>query len=147
MSKDVSVNEEEVRMYCLHHPFHRPKINIGAVAILLIVIELGVEQLTSWVFERLWKDFSLDISYIVCYIGISLFVISLFGHWIAILFIKLYQCYAPERIRRKCICQPSCSEYAIVVFRKYGMLVGGYKTYTRLFHTCKGKYYIIDNPT
>lgn len=38
--------------------------------------------------------------------------------------IKLYQHYAPEDIRRRCLFKPTCSEYAILAIEKYGLIVG-----------------------
>lgn len=42
----------------------------------------------------------------------------------AIYMIKIYQRYAPERIRNKCRFEPSCSEYMILVIEKYGLFKG-----------------------
>lgn len=60
--------------------------------------------------------------------------------------VRLYQHYAPEHIRRRCMCQPTCSEYAILAVKKYGVIIGLYKTYIRLFRTCGGTVYKIDYP-
>lgn len=60
--------------------------------------------------------------------------------------IKLYQHYAPEEIRRRCLFKPTCSEYAILAIKKYGLIIGLVKTYSRLFKKCKGNIYRIDYP-
>jgi putative membrane protein insertion efficiency factor len=60
--------------------------------------------------------------------------------------VRLYQHYAPERIRRKCIFKPTCSEYMILAIEKYGLLKGLYKGINRMFFKCKGFYYSIDYP-
>lgn len=60
--------------------------------------------------------------------------------------IRLYQRYAPERIRRKCLFKPTCSEYAILAIEKYGVIRGLYKSYIRLFKKCRGRTYRIDEP-
>lgn len=60
--------------------------------------------------------------------------------------IRLYQRYAPEHIRRKCLFKPTCSEYAILAIEKYGVIRGGYKAYIRLFKKCRGRTYRIDEP-
>ena len=60
--------------------------------------------------------------------------------------IKLYQHYAPEEIRRRCVFMPTCSEYAILAIRKYGFIIGLYKSYYRLFYRCRGNIYQIDYP-
>jgi putative component of membrane protein insertase Oxa1/YidC/SpoIIIJ protein YidD len=60
--------------------------------------------------------------------------------------VRLYQRYAPERIRRKCIFKPTCSEYMILALEKYGLIKGLYKGMYRMFFKCKGFYYSVDYP-
>lgn len=60
--------------------------------------------------------------------------------------IHLYQRYAPEHIRRRCLFKPTCSEYAILAIEKYGVIVGVRKAYIRLFKRCHGMIYRIDEP-
>jgi putative component of membrane protein insertase Oxa1/YidC/SpoIIIJ protein YidD len=60
--------------------------------------------------------------------------------------VRLYQRYAPERIRRKCIFKPTCSEYMILALEKYGLIKGLYKGCYRMFFRCKGFFYSIDYP-
>lgn len=60
--------------------------------------------------------------------------------------IRLYQRYAPESVRRRCLFKPTCSEYAVLAIKKYGVIKGGYKAYVRLFKKCCGRTYRIDEP-
>ncbi|MBQ8782837.1 MAG: membrane protein insertion efficiency factor YidD [Clostridia bacterium] len=60
--------------------------------------------------------------------------------------IRLYQHYAPEDIRRRCLFKPTCSEYAILAVKKYGVVIGLFKAYKRLFKRCRGNIYMIDYP-
>lgn len=60
--------------------------------------------------------------------------------------IRLYQHYAPEEIRRRCLFKPTCSEYAILAIKKNGLIIGLLKTYIRLFKKCRGNIYRIDYP-
>jgi putative component of membrane protein insertase Oxa1/YidC/SpoIIIJ protein YidD len=60
--------------------------------------------------------------------------------------IKLYQRYAPEDIRRRCLFMPTCSEYTIMVVRKYGAVIGFCKAYFRLVYLCRGNIYRIHYP-
>ncbi|MCI7428800.1 MAG: membrane protein insertion efficiency factor YidD [Methanobrevibacter sp.] len=64
----------------------------------------------------------------------------------AITIIKLYQHYAPEEVRRRCLLKPTCSEYAILVIKKYGTIIGTFKTWRRLKYYCRGDVYYIDEP-
>jgi putative component of membrane protein insertase Oxa1/YidC/SpoIIIJ protein YidD len=60
--------------------------------------------------------------------------------------VKLYQHYAPEKMRRKCLFKPTCSEYMILAIEKNGVSKGTYQGLRRLFIKCKGRYYSIDYP-
>jgi putative component of membrane protein insertase Oxa1/YidC/SpoIIIJ protein YidD len=60
--------------------------------------------------------------------------------------VKLYQHYAPEEVRRRCLFMPTCSEYTIMAVRKYGCFIGLCKSYYRLVYRCNGILYQIDYP-
>jgi putative component of membrane protein insertase Oxa1/YidC/SpoIIIJ protein YidD len=60
--------------------------------------------------------------------------------------IKLYQHYAPEEIRRRCLFMPTCSECAILAVRKYGSIIGLCKSFYRLVYLCSGNIYKIHYP-
>ncbi|MBQ6431527.1 MAG: membrane protein insertion efficiency factor YidD [Oscillospiraceae bacterium] len=83
-------------------------------------------------------------------IAISLIVIvfSDFAfRYLGIKTIECYQHYAKEEIRRRCICVPSCSEYAILCLKKYELVHALIKIHHRLYVTCYGSDYIIDWPS
>lgn len=65
--------------------------------------------------------------------------------WI-VMAVALYQHYAPEEIRRRCLFMPTCSEYMILAVTKYGAIIGLYKGWDRLFRRCRGNIYRIDYP-
>ena len=46
--------------------------------------------------------------------------------------VSIYQAIAPEKIRRKCRFEPSCSQYMILAVEKYGALKGLLKGLRRL---------------
>jgi len=79
----------------------------------------------------------LSINAIVIFLGAKFFLIGM---------VKLYQRYATEDVRRRCLFKPTCSEYAIMSLQKYGMIIGLYKTYIRVFKKCRGNIYRIDYP-
>ena len=62
-----------------------------------------------------------------------------------IVLIKAYQHYASDDMRKSCHCVPSCSEYSILVLKKYPLLIAFAKIFNRLNRTCDGSYKI-DNP-
>ncbi len=59
--------------------------------------------------------------------------------------VKCYQHYASDRLRRYCLCIPSCSEYAIAVLKKYLLVIAVYKIVYRLVVTCDGEFKV-DRP-
>lgn len=46
--------------------------------------------------------------------------------------VKLYQYFAPSKIRMKCRFEPSCSQYMILAIEKYGVIKGVLKGIKRL---------------
>lgn len=47
--------------------------------------------------------------------------------------VHVYQRYAPDDVRLKCVFEPSCSEYMILSLQKYGVIKGLIKGVDRLF--------------
>jgi len=135
---DIYVNKRELI---------RPNTNIktAVISVLLFIFATGVftwfvhyVSITVGIFAYL----PLYILYVVV-IAIALFFCSKYA---AIGAIKLYQHYAPEEIRRRCLFKPTCSEYAIMAIRKYGGIIGFCKSYYRLMYLCRGNIYKIQYP-
>jgi len=78
--------------------------------------------------------------------GLGFFVFFMFLKKILIGIIELYQHYASEDVRRRCLFKPTCSEYTILALKKYGVIIGLYKAYIRIFKKCRGNIYRIDYP-
>jgi putative component of membrane protein insertase Oxa1/YidC/SpoIIIJ protein YidD len=76
-----------------------------------------------------------------------LLILSLFCFRYAVIgAIRLYQHYAPDEIRRRCLFKPTCSEYTIIAVRRYGGIIGLLKSWYRLVYLCKGNIYKIHYP-
>ena len=61
--------------------------------------------------------------------------------------VKCYQHYAKEETRKRCMCVPSCSEYAIICLERiFPLIIALFKIRTRLYKTCKGEDYKLDFP-
>ena len=60
--------------------------------------------------------------------------------------VHLYQHYAPEWMRRRCLCMPTCSEYMIMAIKRYGPFLGTYKGLKRVLKGCNGILFKIDYP-
>lgn len=157
-SQEEQIIAEE---YVLDRPLARPDTDAkkavkSVVIYLLLSLTIGFSMLNlfSWlgIFALLpeciygfkeqyevWFDFLFILSF---YILIGLFCLKK----AAIGCIRLYQHYAPENIRRRCLFKPTCSEYAILAIEKYGLIIGLIKAYIRLFKKCRGNIYQIDYP-
>ncbi len=120
--------QEEVEAYVLERPLYRPPTTIWTVLLhfILFLCLCGV-----WVWLWGWK-IGLCVSG-----GLAILI----SRWWLIGLIRLYQHYAPEAVRRRCLLKPTCSEYGIQAIKKYGPIWGGWKITYRLFHTCTGFYY------
>lgn len=103
----------------------RPKIGIYLIVlglILPIFLMLSI-VLIVFLMESLWK-------YALC---VGLFIIlSFLLKYIAFLWIKIYQRYAPQKIRQACLFNPSCSQYMLLAIEKYGFWKGFWKGLKRL---------------
>lgn len=73
-------------------------------------------------------------------------VFESYGRFLGIKTVECYQHYASKETRRRCLCVPSCSEYAILCLKKYGLIRALHKIRKRLYVTCQGSDYVIDWP-
>lgn len=60
------------------------------------------------------------------------FTVLIFGKRTVIVSVMLYQKFAPDKIRKKCRFEPSCSNYMIISVQKYGLVMGVLKGIRRL---------------
>ncbi len=147
--------------YCCSRKLYRPNTNIKKIVKYVLFVEGFALVIVFFIFKILKTHDSysnlasvcLNIYYkhpilffLLLYIGLNVIIFLLFIRKIAIGVIRLYQHYAPEDVRRRCLFMPTCSEYTILVIQKYGIIIGLYKAYIRLFKKCRGSIYRIDYP-
>jgi len=134
--------QKELQYICNNRPLNRPKTNCKHVIVLstvdlmacfLIVVLIVVFQ------KDLFKRIILFTSFFFLYFEIVL-------KQFCIKAVECYQHYAKESTRRRCICVPSCSEYAILSLKKYCFLKAIFKIRNRLKYTCLGLEYVEDYP-
>lgn len=157
-SQEEQIIAEE---YVLERPLDRPDTDIkkavkSVVVYLLSSLVMGFSMLYlfSWLgIFALFPDCICDfreqhsIWFSIIFILLVYFIVGLFCLKKAVIgCIKLYQHYAPEQVRRRCLFKPTCSEYAILAIQKYGLIIGLIKSYIRLFKKCRGNIYRIDYP-
>ncbi len=147
--------------YVSERPLTRPDTDVKKVVkciILYIALTTAFGFITLYLFDWIGISalFSKEIIefrlnhkvsfYIIYFLIICLFTGICCLRAAVIGCIRLYQHYAPEQVRRRCLFKPTCSEYAISAIKKYGLIIGGIKAYKRLFFRCRGNIYRIDYP-
>ncbi|MDR1341269.1 MAG: membrane protein insertion efficiency factor YidD [Prevotellaceae bacterium] len=143
--------QDTVREYCRHRELYRPDTEVKTAVIWLLVAEVlgtAIAFFIDSLFEELEPFCRFSVRppvWLSCSCG-SLIACSVCLKKLLVTAIELYQRYAPETIRRRCILMPSCSEYAVLALYKYGVIAGLYRIYVRLTRTCRGGEYRIDYP-
>ena len=107
-------------------------------AVFLILCVMAVYVITVIETNTIYK--------ILILIGSLILIFEVYFRFCLILAVKCYQHYASEVVRRRCLCVPSCSEYAIITLRKYPLISALIKIRIRLYRTCKGEDYKLDFP-
>lgn len=94
-----------------------------------------------WFHEHIW------VIWVLCFALFFLIACLFEARRVRVGLVRLYQHYAPEKIRRRCLCKPTCSEYAILVLEQEpNVFKALWRIYLRLHKTCKGGFYKIDLP-
>lgn len=118
---------------------YRPEIHFGKAAIVTITTII-LTLLVSWAItlilirqgiSDLEQNGQLAI-FLSIYWKVQLLVLLLTLKYIFIWFIRVYQRYAKSETRLRCCYTPSCSEYAILALKKYGLILGCIKAVKRL---------------
>ena len=109
----------------------RPEIPVVGT-MLSILIPVVTNLLLALILEECLIDFSV----ITLFIILMLVCIFLNSRQIVIFAIVVYQRFAPVEIRSKCLYIPSCSNYTILVLKKYGLIIGTVKAIDR-FRRCR----------
>ncbi len=69
---------------------------------------------------------------VISVILLNLLYLILFSKKIVVTSVKLYQYFAPDKVRMRCRFEPSCSEYMLLAIEKYGLIKGLKKGIGRL---------------
>ena len=142
--------QDIVATYCRNRKLIRPDTNIKHALKWIFYYEICVVVISMLLFILLnrlgisFPLFSKKFIFLFYLVSFLLFVVCL--RKVLVLGVELYQHYAPEDVRRRCMMMPSCSEYALLALRKHGVIIGLIKIYVRLTKKCKGGVYKIDYP-
>jgi putative component of membrane protein insertase Oxa1/YidC/SpoIIIJ protein YidD len=130
-----------VREYVLKRELIRPKTNIIDAAYFIFLL-----LLVCFFISMILKLLLVKIPFILFFVLIFFSITFVLLKKIVIGMVELYQHYAPEYMRRRCLLMPTCSEYMIMAVKKYGTIRGVCKGVCRLFFRCRGNLYRIDYP-
>ena len=157
-----SLEEQDAALkYVMFRPLKRPDTDIKKAAkyISIFIISMSVFCAASYVLLDALGIFSYMPETIVKFRSAHCILFVLFYSAAVIIVgvliiakpavigaVRLYQHYAHEEVRRRCLFMPTCSEYAILAVKKYGVLIGLIMAANRLFRKCKGNIYRVDYP-
>ena len=129
VGKELFKDEQDPRSSAYIRKLKRPKISVFKVILFYILFPALV--LTALIVVL--KYLGLPTTTTVVIIAIILLAyILLTTKRMFICAIRIYQRYAPDSLRNKCRCEPSCSEYMILAIEKYGLIKGLQKGICRL---------------
>lgn len=119
-----------------HNPLNRPNISFIKPTVALIVcivanVLLGILAFKS---DDLFDCVLLSPKTICIFMWIlfNILYTLLITKRAIIWLVHLYQKFAPDEVRLKCVFEPSCSEYMIAAVQKYGVIKGVVKGVDRL---------------
>jgi putative membrane protein insertion efficiency factor len=125
-------------------------LTIGLTFLLSLVLYKVLDALSVFLFLpteiQKGQEENPEFFFLLFFLSLMLLVFVLFLKKILIGIVKLYQHYASEDVRRRCLFKPTCSEYTLLVLQKHGVIIGLYKAYIRIFKKCRGNIYRIDFP-
>lgn len=127
------------RMTAPENKLFRPQIHFGRAALVAGAVVAGTLFL-SWLIMTVLVhqgfltpgDSSQAGLFLSVYWKVQLLVLLFTLKYIFIWLIRVYQRYAKAETRLRCCYTPSCSEYAILALKKYGLVVGSIKAVNRL---------------
>ena len=120
----------------------RPKTTKAHIALYIALFLCAVSGMcVGFYFVRLPTPVQV-VLFLIC----ILVFCELYFRFLGVKAVECYQHYASEDRRRRCLCIPSCSEYAILCFKKYFFIKAILKIRKRLFKTCRGDEYKRDDP-
>jgi putative component of membrane protein insertase Oxa1/YidC/SpoIIIJ protein YidD len=145
--------QDEANVYCCKRKLLRPETNVLTLLKWMLFLEVFATILGFSVYLLFNKIdsfllYSFKASRILrFYLLGNLIAILLFLRKILVIAVEMYQHYAPENVRRRCMFKPTCSEYTILSLQKHGVVIGLYKSWIRIFKKCNGNiYHRIDYP-
>lgn len=128
-----------------YNPLKRPEISYKKAVLALIVcllLALAVGGISGFFFSSMKHGLLYQI--VSVFLIVSVYIYRISGKAV-IWIVHVYQHFAPEELRLRCVYEPSCSEYMIMAVEKYGCIRGLWKGVRRL-RRCHPPNYGADYP-
>lgn len=119
-----------------NNPLIRPKINYIKPVITIIsymVFNFLIVLFYNFIENYLKQFVHYKTISLLIFILLNVVFIGIVLKRTLIWLVHVYQRYAPDEVRLKCVFEPSCSEYMILSLQKYGVIKGIIKGIDRLF--------------
>lgn len=129
----IFIEEQEKNAITLKRPEITPRR--GIIKISVVVMLLGI-------IGALFAILEISFVYLIV---LAFFIVAVEAKKTIVWLILLYQKYAPERLRKSCVFEPTCSNYMLMAIDKYGLVKGVVKGIIRLIR-CHPPNGGIDNP-
>ena len=137
------IRQRRLEEFVTKRELNRPDTQKWQVVLLFSVLPLPL--FCSLLILFLWR--TAVILKIFVFLLLILSTFELYVRFCLLQAVQCYQHYAKEETRRRCMCVPSCSEYAIICLKKiFPLAVALIKIRIRLYRTCKGDDYKLDFP-
>ena len=121
----------------------RPNTKKWHILLLFSIVPLLL--FCSVLFCFIWQ--ASTVYRLLVFVLLLLFIFELYVRFCLVQTVKCYQHYAKEETRRRCMCVPSCSEFAIICLKRiFPLAFALIKIRIRLYRTCKGEDYKLDFP-
>ena len=119
-----------------NNPLNRPKIKFTKpIFAIVICVMLNIGLYIMFEYSKAFfecQDKYCKMVEICSFVITNIVYVLLILKKALIWFVHLYQRYAPDEVRLKCVFEPSCSEYMILAIKKYGGFKGVLKGVQRL---------------
>ena len=137
------LKQRKLEVIITQRQLSRPTTKKWHVVLLFSIVPLLI-------FFAIFLSFLLPFAVILNKLIFILLLFLIFESYIRLCLLKTVECYqhyAKKETRQRCMCVPSCSEYAIICLRKiFPLAVALVKIRIRLYRTCKGEDYKLDFP-
>ena len=129
--KAIRIWEEENKNHA-EPPLKRPNISVGKTVVKHLLWLCGFSAVEVAAFFLLTHLKLQTVFVVLALVALGVLFLCVRFKRFCIDFVLLYQKLAPEKVRRSCVYEPSCSAYMLLAIEKHGAFRGFFKGIKRL---------------